>query len=358
MRFQLSVFVIAAFPQVLPSLDKPAVAVAQSTTAVAGPGELPLGPAMRRLGICVALLCALFCMPLVQLVALALESELYSHIPLIPLISIYMVWISRQRIPKLASPSPVAAAALTGLGLVALAIYGFLLLKATHLPRNDSLALSIGAFVCFLMASAFFCLGWPVIRCVAMPIALLFFLIPFPTVVKNGLETFLQQSSAEASDWLFKLSTVPVHREGVVFALPGITIQVAEECSGIRSSFVLFITGLIGGYIFLENPWHRFWFSLLTIPLGIIRNGFRVVVISMLCVYISPDMIHSPIHHRGGPIFFVLSLIPLFGVLILFRKRERAVAGRVLNNKVTKEQRATERTENEAGKAEGGARSE
>jgi exosortase/archaeosortase family protein len=62
---------------------------------------------------------------------------------------------------------------------------------------------------------------------------------------------------------------------------------------------------------------------LVTIPLGIIRNGFRVLTIGLLCVYVDPGMIHSIIHRRGGPIFFVLSLIPLFGLLFLLRKLEK-----------------------------------
>jgi exosortase C (VPDSG-CTERM-specific) len=223
----------------------------------------------------------------------------------------------------MASSSPAWAAVFAGVGLLALLGYGLFLLQGTPLPRNDSLALSIGAFVCFLISGGFLCFGRDLIRSVACPIVLLFFLIPFPTVVKNGLEQFLQHSSAEAAYWLFQLTNVPVHREGVVFRLPGITIQVAEECSGIRSSFVLFITGLIGGYMFLGNPWHRVWFALVTIPLGIIRNGFRVLTIGLLCVYVDPGMIHSFIHHRGGPIFFILSLIPLFAFLVLLRKREK-----------------------------------
>jgi hypothetical protein len=33
-------------------------------------------------------------------------------------------------------------------------------------------------------------------------------------------------------------------------------------------------------------------------------------------------MINSPIHRKGGPIFFVLSLIPFFALLLLLRKTE------------------------------------
>lgn len=309
-------------------IEKSVLTTAPSAPVLPVDGDLPLRLALRRFGGWVAILAVLFCVPLFQLGALSLKSDLYSHIPLMPLVCFYMVWVTRQRLPGMASSSPAWAAVLAGVGALVLLAYSLLLFEGVSLARNDSLALSISAFVCFLLSGAFLCFGWGLIRVVALPAALLFFLIPFPTAVKHGLEVFLQHSSAEATDWLFKLTNVPVHREGVVFGLPGITIRVAEECSGIRSSFVLFITGLIGGYMFLDNPWHRVWFTLVTIPLGIIRNGFRVVVISMLCVYVNPDMIHSPIHHRGGPIFFVLSLVPLFGLLVLLRRREKAAGKR------------------------------
>lgn len=305
------------------SKNEKVIATAPPAPGIPVNGELPMSLALRRFGWWVAILVVLFCVPLFQLASLAVKDDLYSHVPLMPFVSVYMVWLIRHRLPVAASPSRAGAAVPAGVGLIALLAYGLFVLQGTPLPINDRLALSIGAFVCFLVSAGILCFGWSTIRVLACPAVLLLFLIPFPTVVKNGLEAFLQHSSAEAAYWLFQLTNVPVHRDGVTFALPGITIEVAEECSGIRSSFVLFVTGLIAGGMFLSNPWHRFWFSLVTIPLGIIRNGLRVLTIGLLCVYVDPGMIHSFIHRRGGPVFFALSLIPLLGLLILLRKREQ-----------------------------------
>ena len=286
--------------------------------------SLTLSVATRRFGMFAAALALLFAIPLIQLGALAFKEDLYSHVFLMPFIAGYLIWLTRHQLPAVATPTPVGATVFAGLGLLLIIAFGVMAFSGSRLPRNDSLALTIGAFVCSLASAAFLNFGWNVIRVVALPSALFLFLIPFPTAVRHWLEVSLQHSSAEVSYWLLQLTQVPVLREGVVFHLPGITIQVAEECSGIRSSFVLFITGLIAGYMFLERPWNRLWFALITIPLGIVRNGFRVMTLSLLCVHIDPEMIHSPIHHRGGPIFFVLSLIPLFALLLFVRKREQA----------------------------------
>jgi exosortase C (VPDSG-CTERM-specific) len=305
------------------SITEKATSSALPNPDIAVNGGQPMRLALRRFAWWALLLAVLFCVPLFQLASLALQDDLYSHVPLMPFVSVYMAWLIRHRLPATASQSRAWAAVPASAGLLALLAYGLFLLQGTPLPLNDRLALSIGAFVCCLVSAAILCLGWSTIRVLACPAVLLLFLIPFPTAVKNGLEVFLQHSSAEAAYWLFQLANVPVHRDGVTFALPGITITVAEECSGIRSSFVLFVTGLIGGGMFLANPWHRFWFSLVTIPLGIVRNGLRVLTLGLLCVHVDPAMIHSVIHRRGGPVFFALSLIPLFGFLILLRRREQ-----------------------------------
>jgi exosortase len=112
-------------------------------------------------------------------------------------------------------------------------------------------------------------------------------------------------------------------REGLIIKLPNITLEVAPECSGIRSSMVLFITSLIAGKMFLHSKWHRVWLALFVIPLAVVRNGFRIFTLSILCVYVSPDMINSFVHKKGGPIFFALSLIPFFAFLLWLRRRER-----------------------------------
>jgi len=140
----------------------------------------------------------------------------------------------------------------------------------------------------------------------------------------DGLETASKLASAEAASLFFNIAGTPVLRDGTVFQLPNITIEVAQECSGIRSSWVLFITSLLASNLFLKSTWRRAVLVCFVLPLGIVRNGFRVWVIGMLCIYLGPQMIHSIIHHRGGPIFFALSLIPLFLLLWWLRRADTA----------------------------------
>ncbi len=191
------------------------------------------------------------------------------------------------------------------------------------LSLNDQLALMALAYVSLLAAGGFLFLGAKWMASAAFPVAFLIFMVPLPDAAVYWLENASALASAEAAAMYFGIAGTPLVRHGTIFELPGIVLQVAQECSGIRSSWVLFITSLLASHLFLESPWRRFVLVAFVIPLGILRNGFRVFVIGMLCVHIGPHMIDSVIHHRGGPMFFALSLVPLFALLWWLRRGER-----------------------------------
>ncbi len=165
-------------------------------------------------------------------------------------------------------------------------------------------------FVVLGSASGFLVLGSRWMRAAAFPFAFLIFMVPLPDALVYWLETASKLASAEAAAMYFAAAGTPLVREGTIFELPGITVEGAQECSGIRSSWVLFITSVLAANIFLKGPWRRLALVVFVIPLGILRNGFRVFVIGLLCVHVGPHMIDSIIHRRGGPLFFALSLVP------------------------------------------------
>jgi len=58
-----------------------------------------------------------------------------------------------------------------------------------------------------------------------------------PDALRNRVIVFLQHGSAVGTDWFFSVANIPFSRDGVVIALPTVSIEIAQECSGIRSSF-------------------------------------------------------------------------------------------------------------------------
>ncbi len=288
----------------------------------AGWRRLPAGQRARlvRVLIVLGVLTLVFIKPLAELMAYASRTDLHSHIVLIPVVVVYLLHLRWTSLPAGYGTSAGWALAPLLLGGGALAIAWNPELTGGPLSRNDHLAAYALAYTGFVWAGVLAVLGRRWVVAALFPVAFLIFIVPLPDRWVQALEGASQAASAEVTDWLFSVAGIPRLRDGTVFQLPGIVIEVAQECSGIRSSWVLFITSLVAAEMFLRSPWRRLILVALVIPLGILRNGFRILVISWLCVEIGPHMIDSIIHHRGGPIFFALSLVPFFGILWILRR--------------------------------------
>jgi exosortase C (VPDSG-CTERM-specific) len=267
-------------------------------------------------------LLALFAMPLWQLLRLCLSDDFYSYIPLIPLISAFLVWIDRRKLPNELVPSRSASLVPLACGLVILVCFAAARAQGWVPELTDYLATMVLALLFFLVAASLWFLGVQFLRLIAFPTGFLAFAIPMPSGMHDWLETFLQHKSADVADLFFSISGTPVFRQDLVFQLPRFTFQVAPECSGIHSTWVLFILSFLAAFLFLRSPWRRAALVLAVLPLALLRNGFRIWVVGELCTHISPDMINSYIHRHGGPIFFALSLIPFGLFLTVLQKTE------------------------------------
>jgi exosortase C (VPDSG-CTERM-specific) len=261
-----------------------------------------------------------FTLPLARLMVHAAQSDLHSYIPLVPVVTVYLLFIRRGSLAAAYGSSVFGAFILGGIGLMAFAAG---VAWQARLSVNDGLALMALAYVSIIAAGGFLFLGSKWMATAAFPVAFLFFMVPLPDAAATALERASVLASADVSAFLFKITGTPLVRDGQVFMLPGIVLEVAQECSGIRSSWVLFITSLLASHLFLESRWRRIVLVAFVIPLAIVRNAVRILVIGLLCAHIGPHMIDSIIHRRGGPLFFVLSLGPLLLFLLWLRRQER-----------------------------------
>jgi exosortase C (VPDSG-CTERM-specific) len=267
-----------------------------------------------------ALLVACFAQPFLHLVRLAFAEDLFSYVLLIPFISSYLAWIRRKQLPHTSEGArwPAAIPAVAGLGLLAATQF------SSARPAMDAseslLPFQMLSFCLLLWSGGFVLLGSRTMRALAFPFVFLVFMAPIPPSIVEVLETTLQHASADVSYRFIQLAGIPVYRSGLDFHMPRIALSVAKECSGIRSTLVLFMSALVAGHMFLRRVWTRWVLVLIVIPLGIARNAFRILVLAWLCVRVDVAYLHSPIHTTGGPLFFILSLVP-FGVVLFWLRR-------------------------------------
>jgi exosortase len=275
-------------------------------------------------GVCfmllVGLTLALFRAPLSLLFHFTLEREEYSHIVLIPVTSVVLLMLDRKRVFAV-----VGSAWGPGMTLLVAGglLYGLGRGYAASPTENDRLVIAILSIVLIWMGGFLLCYGVRAFREGLFGLLLVFLIVPIPDAVLGRVIFWLQMGSAEVSYAMFQALNVPVFRTGFVFALPGLTIEVAKECSGIRSSLALLITTLLAGHLFLQSGWRKATLMLVALPLLVVKNGIRIVTLSLLSIYVDPSFLTGRLHHAGGIVFFLLALVILSPVLLWLQKSER-----------------------------------
>ena len=247
------------------------------------------------------------------------EYEHYSHIILIPLVTAALIYLRREVVFARVEYAPTWGGALVALGVM-----------LSWVARTGPIADPDRAFVSVAMlalvvlcAGAFLlCYGVGALKAATFPVALLLFMIPLPPFLLEHVIVLLQKGSAEMTYVIFNLLGVPVYREGFFFALPGLAIEVAEECSGIRSSLALLITGFLAGNMLLRTPWTRTALLAAIVPIAIVKNAIRIVVLSLLSIYVDMGFITGKLHQVGGIPLFFGTLLVVGGVVWILQRLE------------------------------------
>jgi exosortase len=254
----------------------------------------------------------------------ARRNETASHVVLVPFVTLVLIRLSR---------SPIFAASQVawgrGLGLIVVGA-GLSLgawLASGSLTAEDALSLAVGGIVLQWLGGFLLFYGAEVFRAALFPLLFLAFTVPLPAIVLDPLILFLRSGSAHLVAGLFALTGTPYFREGFVFALPTVVIEIATECSGIRSSLALVLTSLIAGHLYLDRTWKKVVLVAVALPLTILKNGIRIVSLSLLSIHVNPGFLTGQLHHDGGIVFFLLTLAMLAPIFALLRRSGSAPVG-------------------------------
>jgi exosortase len=255
------------------------------------------------------------------LFALILGNETFSQIPLIPIVSLFLMYGNRKAIFSEVSFGWILGFALITPGILSLAAARFDILTLSS--TNQCVLIVLGIVLVWMgLFSLFF--GTRAFRAAGFPLLFLLFAIPIPEPLLSKVITFLQKGSADFTEVFFQLARVPYFRQGFVFELPSVTIRVAEECSGIHSTLALLITTVLAGHFFLRNNWRRLLLIIAVVPVAIFKNGLRIAALSILAIYVNPGFLTGNLHHRGGIVFFGIALLPMALLLKVLEKSEKS----------------------------------
>jgi exosortase len=138
--------------------------------------------------------------------------------------------------------------------------------------------------------------------------------------VLNPIVRLLQEGSATSARLLFAIAGVPVVHEGTLITLPGLTVEVARECSSIRSSLMLVVTTMVLAQMLVHSVWRKLVVIAVAIPLSVAKNGLRIFVLAMLTTRVDRSFITGRLHHQGGIIYFLIALAVVLGLIWILRR--------------------------------------
>jgi exosortase len=269
-----------------------------------------------------ALLCAVSLVigwhALSSVFALALRADEYTHLLLIVPISASLIFAERTVFKDEFKPAIGFGSALLA---IAILIGGCARLIAS-LPSDTQLSLEMLAVVIWWIGSFVLCFGSRVARLFLFPLCFLFWLVPVPALVLNRIVAVWQQGSAISASLLFSVVGVPVAQDGIMLSIPGLSLEVAQECSSLRSSLMLVVTSMVLAHLFLRSFWRKTAVVLVAIPLSIFKNGIRIFTIAMLGTRVDAGFLHGRLHHNGGILFFLLAMAVVLVLLWLLSKGE------------------------------------
>ena len=265
--------------------------------------------------------------PIAKTIGLALSSDAHTHIlPVLPL-TIALIYFDSKNTALDMEPSTALGVALLTAGVLIRTVAA---LGPWDLPSDIRLSASIFGLAVFWIGSVVLLFGLVTVRKFCYPLCLLLLVVPLPGAVVDVVTRFLQTQSAIAVGVLLRLAGAPVVRDGVLLSLPGLDIEVASECSSIRSSLMLVITTLVLAHLFLYTWWKKALLIAATVPLAVAKNAVRIFTLVELGTRVDPGYLNGRLHRDGGILFFGLAVVAIGVLLWLLRQKSRVFPTRSL----------------------------
>ncbi len=234
----------------------------------------------------------------------------YSHGFLVPIVSLYIIWVYRNRL-SLSDIKPNLF-----IGTAVLLVSGSLLVlgeaSMINVVQQVSMLVAICGIVILLLGSRF-------MRVWAVPLLYLVLMLPVLDGLFRKVQLPFQLLSAKMAVAILQVFDIPVLLSGKYIELPTLTLEVARACSGIQYmvSIVALVIPLM--FIFLKGSGSRILLMFFAFLIGVSVNWLRIVLIA-LWVYNGGEGLHGPGHILQGLFVSVFGFFTLFMIAWIIAK--------------------------------------
>lgn len=240
----------------------------------------------------------------------------YAHGFLIPPLAAYGIWQKREKLRQLTLQPAFGK----GFSLILFSLLLFIVgtAGAEWFISRIAMLLCLWGLVIGFGGLALFRLLW-------FSLLYLGFMIPLPYVIYYRLTLPLQQVSSFGAFQVMQMLGVPGLREGNIIHFSNFNFEVVEACSGLRSTMVLLALGAVIAYWAPLSPVRRWLVFAAAIPIAILANILRLIIIALLGLFGSVETAMGLMHEGSGIIVFICGLFLLVmwtGVLQWFASRK------------------------------------
>lgn len=228
----------------------------------------------------------------------------YSHGFFIPLISLYLIYCSREELSKLTLQGHICGLLLLSTGLLQLIIAKTG--SEYFLQRSSLLPLLTGVVL--------FCLGPAFLKKLFLPIVYLIFMIPLPAIIWNKIAFPMQLFASFLTEKVVSFLGIPIFREGNILHLAGTTLEVVSACSGLRSLTTLFALSCILAILSNHRKWQKWVLFLAAAPIAILANIVRLSITALLASRYGGEVANGFLHDFSGLLVFGVGILLLLGL--------------------------------------------
>ncbi len=277
----------------------------QPAVTVAPPSQSPPASFWIPIAWIAGIMIASFYPMLEYLVNQWMNDDDMGHGFFVPAVAAYIAW---QRKDDILAAQP--GRSYLGLAIMFYAAFQYVLgtIAAELFLMRTAIVFSIAGAVLFAG-------GKQMLKILAFPIFLLFFMVPIPSVIYTQITFPLQIFASIVAEKSLLLLGIPVLRDGNILELAEHKLSVVEACSGIRSLLSLTFLSLVYGFFFDSRGWMRTLLLIATVPIAITANAFRVSMTGILYEYKS-EWAEGFFHTAEGWVIFMFAL----GMLLAFHR--------------------------------------
>lgn len=222
----------------------------------------------------------------------------------VPFVSAYLLWRRRDLISGERLDG-------TNRGLVVLVVAIVIFIAGS---LSGETLLSRVSLPLALLGLALFMAGPRITRHAWSAIAYLFFMIPAPYLTVRAATHHARLFEAAVTAKVLRWLSVPVLQDGVMLHLEGVTLEVADDCSGVRVVAPLLALGAAYALIQPRSTWMRVALILMAAPLGLLANLLRLVVTALGVHGLGPFTLNSIAHQFSGTTVLLAAVILLVGL--------------------------------------------